>query len=120
MRLASGTRLGPYEILEPLGSGGMGEVYKARDVRLERIVAIKVISSRVAAEAPMRLRLLREARTASGLNHPHICTIYDVGQEGDSPFIAMEWLDGETLKDRLERGPLTWEAALAAAVQIAD
>jgi serine/threonine protein kinase/tetratricopeptide (TPR) repeat protein len=101
MSLAAGTRLGPYEIVAPIGAGGMGEVYKARDSRLDRDVAIKVIGRGAASDPTSRQRLQREARAASALNHPHICTIYDVGDADGRPFIAMEWIDGESLADRL-------------------
>src|SRR5215471_2657350 len=102
MALSAGTRVGPYEILAPLGTGGMGDVYRAKDTRLERAVAIKVLpdGARVLPQALERFQ--REARAASALNHPNICTIYDVGT--DPPFIAMELLEGETLQERLRRG----------------
>ncbi|HEV2983935.1 MAG TPA: serine/threonine-protein kinase, partial [Vicinamibacterales bacterium] len=102
MALASGARLGPYEIVGPLGVGGMGEVYRATDTRLERVVAIKVLPDGIAASPQTLERFQREARAASALNHPNICTIYDVGT--DPPFIAMELLEGETLQQRLGRG----------------
>ena len=103
MPLFAGTRLGPYEIVAQLGAGGMGEVYRATDTRLERIVAIKVLPDGVTASTQTLERFQREARAASALNHPNICTIYDVGT--DPPFIAMELLEGETLQQRLQRGP---------------
>src|SRR5215210_6500917 len=102
--LASGVRLGPYEIVSPLGSGGMGEVYRATDTRLDRIVAIKVLPDGLTSSPQALERFQREARAASALNHPSICTIYDVGT--DPPFIAMELLEGETLQQRLRRGPM--------------
>jgi eukaryotic-like serine/threonine-protein kinase len=101
MPLVPGVRLGPYEVVSPLGTGGMGEVYKARDTRLDRDVAIKVMSAATAGDPILGQRLLREARAASALNHPHICTIHDVGDAEGRPFIAMEWIDGESLADRL-------------------
>src|SRR5262245_22432509 len=104
--IASGTRLGPYEVLAPLGAGGMGEVYRARDTRLERSVAVKVLPHAQVADADARARLLREARTISSLNHPHICTLYDVGHQDGLDFLVMEHLEGETLAHRLEHGPL--------------
>ena len=104
MALAPGARLGPYEIVSPLGAGGMGEVYRATDTRLERVVAIKVLPDGVTASPQTLERFQREARAASALNHPNICTIYDVGT--DPPFIAMELLEGETLQQRLRRGPM--------------
>src|SRR5215510_5857655 len=115
MGLAAGTRLGPYEIISPLGAGGMGEVYRAKDTRLERIVAIKVLPDGVTATPHTLERFQREARAASALNHPHICTIYDVGT--DPPFIAMELLEGETLQHRLRRGPM--EVAVLVNIAIA-
>ena len=122
MPLTAGSRLGPYEITELLGAGGMGEVYKARDTRLDRDVAIKVIGSLLAGDATMRQRMLREARAASSLNHPHICTVHDVGDEGGRPFIAMEWIDGESLAQRLERaaGPLLTDDVIRLGAQVAD
>src|SRR6202521_1145951 len=107
MSLASGSRLGPYEILAPLGVGGMGEVYRARDTRLGRAVAIKIISSDLTIDTNRRARFEREAKAISSLNHPHICALYDVGEVSASvPYIIMELLEGETLEERLKRGPL--------------
>src|SRR5215468_1199116 len=116
--LASGVRVGPYEIQSALGAGGMGEVYRARDTRLDRAVAIKVLPEGVAASAQTLERFQREARAASALNHPHICTIYDVG--ADPPFIAMELLEGETLQQRLQRGPIEIPALIDIALAVAD
>src|SRR5262252_9132700 len=99
MTLSSGTRLGPYEILEPLGAGGMGEVYKARDERLKRDIALKVLPSELSTDADRRSRFEREARAASGLSHPNILTIYDIGSSNDTVYIGMELVDGGTLKD---------------------
>jgi serine/threonine protein kinase/Tol biopolymer transport system component len=104
MVLTSGTRLGPYEILSPLGAGGMGEVYRAKDTRLDRLVAVKVVLGHVAANAEFRERFDREAKAISALDHPHICTLYDVGHEGELDFLVMQFLEGETLADRLARG----------------
>src|SRR5262252_5890919 len=104
MALEAGTRFGPYEIVVLLGMGGMGEVYRARDTRLERLVAIKVLPHHLTTATQAFERFQREARAASALSHPNICTVYDVGS--DPPFIAMELLDGETLQKRLTRGPL--------------
>src|SRR5215510_15142909 len=101
MPLSAGARLGPYEILTPLGAGGMGEVYKARDTRLDRLAAIKVLPERVASTAEARRRFEREAKTISQLQHPHICALHDVGREGDIEYLVMEYLEGETLTDRL-------------------
>ena len=110
MSLAPGTRLGPYEIIAPLGAGGMGEVYRARDTRLGRDVAIKVLPEHLSGDAARRERFEREARAVSSLNHPHICTLYDIGSldmgQGPVDYLVMEHLEGETLADRLVRGPL--------------
>src|SRR6478672_10089632 len=103
MPLAPNMRLGPYQVLSPLGAGGMGEVYKARDTRLDRIVAIKVLPEHTAARPEVRERFEREARAVSALSHPHICTLYDVGQQDGIDFLVMEYLEGETLTQRLER-----------------
>src|SRR5881296_372508 len=102
MPLTAGVRLGPYEILAPLGTGGMGEVYKARDTRLERTVAIKILPPQLAADPQFRERFEREAKTISQLNHPHICTLYDVRDN----YLVMELLEGESLAERLARGAL--------------
>jgi serine/threonine protein kinase/Tol biopolymer transport system component len=120
MPLAPGTRLGPYEILGPLGAGGMGEVYRAKDTRLGRDVAVKILPAHLSSNPDLRERFEREARAISSLNHPHICTLYDVGREGDADYLVMELLDGETLAARLERGPLRVDEALKIAAQIAD
>jgi Protein kinase domain len=105
MAMDAGTRLGPYEILAPLGKGGMGEVYKAHDARLDRVVAIKVLPSHLAADPEARSRFDREARAIAGLNHPNICALFDVGRDVGHDFLVMELLEGETLQDRLGRGP---------------
>ncbi len=120
MPLTSGTRLGPYEIVAPIGAGGMGEVYRARDTRLERTVAVKVLPPHLSASPESRQRFEREARTISQLSHPHICALYDVGREGDTEFLVMEYLEGETLADRLASGPLPIEQTLRFGVQISD
>jgi serine/threonine protein kinase/WD40 repeat protein len=119
MALAAGTRLGPYEILDPLGAGGMGEVYRARDTRLDRTVAVKVLAAKVSGDPRLRERLEREARAVSRLNHPHVCVLHDVGREGKTDFIVMEHLVGETLAERLRRGPLRPDEALRHADEIA-
>jgi len=116
--LLHGTRLGPYEVVGSLGTGGMGEVYKARDTRLDRSVAIKVLPAHVDRDPEFRERLEREARAASSLNHPHICTLHDIGREGGIDFLVMEHLEGETLAERLARGPLPMPEALQAALGI--
>ena len=120
MTLESGSRLGPYEIEAPIGKGGMGEVYRAKDTRLDRTVAIKVIANEVAGDAGFKERFEREARAVSSLNHPHICTLYEFDSEDGVDFLVMEYLEGETLAKRLERGPLTQDQALRYGVQIAD
>jgi serine/threonine protein kinase len=120
MSLASGTRLGPYEIQSEIGAGGMGEVYKARDTRLDRTVAIKVLPPDVSSDADRRARFEREARTIAGLNHPHICTLHDVGDHDGAMFLVMEHLVGQTLAERLMKGPLPLEQALTVATEIAD
>jgi serine/threonine protein kinase/Tol biopolymer transport system component len=120
MTLSSGFRLGPYQIVAPLGQGGMGEVYRATDTRLGRTVAIKVLPEAFAADPERRQRLEREARIASSLNHPHICALYDIGEEGGTHYLVMEYLEGRTLALRLESGRLPVEQALSFAIQIAD
>jgi serine/threonine protein kinase len=123
-RLAPGTSLGAFTILEPLGAGGMGEVYRARDTRLDRQVAIKVLASERDAAPGSRERFEREARAISRLSHPRICTVHDIGVAGisgsDVPYLVMELLDGETLAARIARGPLSIEQSLAYAIDIAD
>ncbi|MCU1234355.1 MAG: serine/threonine protein kinase [Candidatus Solibacter sp.] len=118
--LSDGTRLGPYEILSPAGAGGMGEVYRARDTRLDRTVAIKVLAGNLTARPEVLQRFEREARAVSTLNHPHICTLHDLGTEGGTPYLVMEFVEGETLADRLERGPLALADALRIATQMGD
>jgi len=120
MALASGTKLGPYEITAALGAGGMGEVYRARDTRLERTVAIKILPAQFSADTVCKQRFEREAKTISQLNHPHICTLYDVGSQDGIEYLVMECVEGETLAKRLERGPLPLEQVLKYGQQIAD
>jgi len=120
MTLKPSTRLGPYEIVSPVGAGGMGEVYRARDTRLDRTVAIKVLPQHLADAPEARQRFEREARAVSKLNHPHICTLHDVGDEGSTHFLVMEYLEGETLAQRIGRGALPVGLALKFAEQIAD
>ena len=126
MTLSAGVRLGPYEIVAPIGAGGMGEVYRARDTRLDRTVAIKVLPASFSSDAVARERFDREARSIAALNHPHICTLYDVRHEvvsgADSPvdFLVMEYLEGETLAARLARGPLPANLVLRHAIEIAE
>jgi len=120
MALRSGISLGPYEVQSPIGAGGMGEVYKARDTRLGRIVAIKVLPGDVAGDPSSRERFDREAKVISSLNHRHICALYDVGHQDGIDFLVMEYLDGETLADRLMRGPISIDESITIASQIAD
>ena len=120
MSLIAGARLGPYEIVGPLGAGGMGEVYDARDTRLDRAVAIKILRAEFADSADRRARFEREARAIASLNHPHICTLHDIGHQDGIAYLVMERLEGETLADRLVRGPLPFGEALACAGQVAD
>jgi Tol biopolymer transport system component/predicted Ser/Thr protein kinase len=115
-----GKRLGHYEILEKIGEGGMGEVYRARDTRLNRTVAIKVLPGRLSAQPDLRQRFEREARAISSLNHPHICTLYDIGEQDGENFLVMEYLDGETLEKRLSKGPLPADQGLRLGVEIAE
>jgi eukaryotic-like serine/threonine-protein kinase len=116
----AGHRLGAYQIVSLLGAGGMGEVYRARDTRLDRTVAVKVMPADLAADAQFRARFDREARSISQLSHPHICTLHDVGEAEGTAFLVMELLDGETLADRLTRGPLPLKEALQTATDVAD
>jgi Tol biopolymer transport system component/tRNA A-37 threonylcarbamoyl transferase component Bud32 len=115
-----GRTLGPYEVLAKLGEGGMGEVYKARDPRLNRTVAIKVLPTHITERAELRERFEREARAIAAFNHPHICVIHDVGRHDEIDFLVMEYLDGETLADRIARGPLPFDQLLTYGMQIAD
>jgi serine/threonine protein kinase/Tol biopolymer transport system component len=118
--LATGTRLGAYEVVSAIGAGGMGEVYKGRDTRLDRIVALKVLPHAYAADTERNLRFAREARAISSLSHPHICALYDLGQQDGIAFLVMEYLEGETLEDRLRKGALSIEDALRFGVQMAQ
>jgi serine/threonine-protein kinase len=118
--LEIGRMLGPYELVAPIGTGGMGEVYRARDLRLNRTVALKVLAQLVSRDDDARARFEREARTISSLNHPNICALYDVGRHEQIDFLVMEYLEGETLATRLEQGPLPGAAALECAIEIAD
>ncbi len=120
MTFSAGTRLGPYELLAPVGAGGMGEVYRAKDTRLDRTVAVKVLPSHMAASAESRQRFEREARTISQLSHPHICALYDVGREGETEYLVMEYLEGDTLSDRLAKGALPFEQVLRFGIEMAD
>ncbi|HTW58705.1 MAG TPA: protein kinase [Terriglobales bacterium] len=120
MPLVPGTKLGPYEIQSAVGAGGMGEVYKARDTRLERIVAIKVLPSHLSSNSELRARFEREAKAISGLQHPHICVLYDVGSQNGIDFLVMEYLEGETLYTRIARKPLSTDETIKIAIEIAD
>src|SRR3989454_4121377 len=120
MSLAAGHRLGPYEIVGLLGAGGMGEVYKARDTRLERTVAIKVLPEHLSSSPEVRQRFEREAKTISQLSHPHICALYDVGNQDGVEYLVMEYLEGETLAARLAKGALPLEQTLRFGMEVAD
>src|SRR5512137_3162339 len=120
MPLTNGTKLGPYEIVGPLGAGGMGEVYRARDTRLERSVAIKILPAHLSLDPIRKQRFEREAKTISSLNHPHICVLYDVGHQDGVDYLVMECVEGETLAMRLAKGPLPLEQVLKYGAQIAD
>ena len=117
MALTSGTRLGPYEIQSPLGAGGMGEVYRARDTRLGRDVAIKVLPLHLSSDPQLKERFDREARSISSLNHERICTLHDVGHQEGIDFLVMEYLVGETLAERLRKGPLVFKETSVSQLQ---
>ena len=120
MPLAPGSRFGPYEILSLLGAGGMGEVYRARDARLGREVAIKILPQAMSADFVRKQRFEREAKTISSLNHPNICTLFDVGSQDGIEFLVMEYVEGETLGARLGKGPLPLDQSLKYGAQVAD
>ncbi len=120
MALTAGTKLGPYEVISAAGAGGMGEVYKARDTRLDRIVAVKVLPAELSGDPDLKRRFEQEAKVISSLNHPHICTLYDVGSESGVDFLVMEYLEGETLQARVSKGPMLAEPLLKTAIEIAD
>jgi eukaryotic-like serine/threonine-protein kinase len=120
MALTSGTKLGPYEIQSPLGAGGMGEVYRAKDTRLDRIVAVKILPSHLSDHPEAKQRFEREARAISSLNHPNICTLHDVGHQDGIDFLVMEFLEGETLADRLRKGPLPTDQVLRYGIEICE
>src|SRR5947208_6588869 len=120
MAIASGTKIGPYEVLAPLGAGGMGEVYRAKDTRLGRDVAIKILPKDMSADPERKQRFQREAKTISSLNHPNICTLHDIGSQDGLDYLVMECVEGETLAKRLEKGPLPLEEVLKYGVQIAS
>src|SRR5947207_983251 len=118
MPLSAGMRLGPYEILAPIGAGGMGEVYRARDTRLDRTVAVKVLSAHLDS-VTARERFEREAHAVSSLNHPHICALFDVGSQDGVDYLVMEYLEGQSLADRLAAGPLPIEKVFEYGIQVA-
>src|SRR3989304_3949265 len=120
MSLTPGAKRSSYEIIAPVGAGGMGEVYKAKDTRLDRTVAIKVLPSHLADNARLRDRFEGEARAVSSLNHPHICTLYDIGSQDGVDFLVLEYLEGETLADRLKKGAVALDQALRTGIEVAD
>jgi serine/threonine protein kinase len=120
MPLSSGTKLGPYEIQSQLGAGGMGEVYRARDTRLDRTVAIKVLASNLSSSPELKQRMEREARAISSLNHPHICQLYDIGSQNGADYLVMEFLEGETLAERLRKGPIPLQEIYRISIAIAE
>ena len=120
MAIAAGSKVGPYEILALLGAGDMGEVYKARDTRLDRLVAIKVLPQHLSSHADLRERFEREARAISTLNHPNICVLHDIGTQDSYDYLVLEYLEGETLAQRIDRGPLPLEQILKHSIEIAD
>src|SRR6185436_19712084 len=120
MTLSAGTRLGSYEIITPLGAGGMGEVYRAKDTRLDRIVAIKVLPTHLTNNPEMQQRFEREARAVSSLSHSNICTLYDVGRQDGIDYLVMEYIEGESLADRLTKGSLPLDQVLRYSIQMAD
>src|ERR1044071_3622543 len=119
MTLNPGSKLGPYEIVAPLGAGGRGEVYRAKDTRLGRSVAVKILPAQFSADPVRRQRFEREANIISSLNHPNICTLHDVGSQNGMDYLVMEYVEGETLAKRLEKGPLPLEQVLNYGEQIA-
>ena len=120
MPLPSGTKLGPYEVQSPTGAGGMGEVYRAKDTRLDRTVAVKILPSHLSDNPDAKQRFDREARAISSLNHPNICTLHDVGHQDGVDLLVMEFLEGETLADRLAKGPLPTEQVLRFGIEICE
>src|ERR1700719_4555581 len=120
MALTTGMKLGPYEIQSPLGEGGMGEVYRAMDGRLDRTVAIKVLASHLSSSPELKLRMEREARAISSLNHPHICHLYDIGSQDGTDYLVMEFLEGETLAERLRKGALPLSEILKIGMAVAE
>jgi serine/threonine protein kinase len=120
MSLNSGKKLGPYEILSPLGAGGMGEVYRAKDTRLDRTVAIKVLPAHLSSDPELKLRMEREAKAISALQHANICTLYDIGTQDGTNFLVMEYLEGQTLAERLAKGALPVDQVLKIGAEISQ
>src|SRR5713101_2477148 len=120
MPLTAGTKLGPYEVVAPLGAGGMGEVYRATDTRLDRTVAIKILPVHLSDNPEAKQRFEREARAISSLNHPHICVLHDVGSQNGTDYLVMEYVQGDTLEARLQKGPMPLKQALECGMQICD
>src|SRR5580704_9999193 len=120
MALTSGTKLGPYEIQSPLGAGGMGEVYRARDTRLDRTVAVKVLASHLSSSPELKQRMEREGRAISSLNHPHICQLYDIGSQDGTDYLVMEFLEGETLAERLRKGAMPLAEVFKIGIAVAE
>src|ERR1700682_2026782 len=118
MALSPGDKLGPYEIIEPIGKGGMGEVYKARDTRLDRTVAVKALPEHLAKREDLRARFEREPRAVASLKHPNICVLHDIGSQDGAGYMVMELLEGETLASRIEKGALPLDQVLKLATQI--
>src|SRR5271167_1739757 len=118
MALPVGTKLGPYEIIGQLGAGGMGEVYRAKDTRLDRTVAIKVLPSHLSSDAELKQRMEREAKAISALQHANICTLHDIGSQDGTDYLVMEYLEGQTLADRLAKGPLPIDQVLKIGTEI--
>jgi len=120
MALTSGTKLGPYEIQTPLGAGGMGEVYRARDTRLDRTVAVKVLASHLSSSPESKQRMEREGRAISSLNPPHICQLYDIGSQNGTDYLVMEFLEGETLAERLRKGAIPLAEVYKIGIAVAE
>src|ERR1700691_3332033 len=120
MALTTGTKLGPYEIQSLLGAGGMGEVYRALDTRLDRTVAVKVLAAHLSSSPELKQRMDREGRAISSLNHPHICQLYDIGSQSGTDYLVMEFLEGETLAERLRKGALALNEILKVGIAIAE
>src|SRR5277367_3782118 len=120
MALTAGTKLGPYEIQSPLGAGGMGEVYRAHDTRLDRTVAVKVLASHLSSVPELKQRMEREARAISSLNHPNVCHLYDIGSHDGTDYLVMEFLEGETLAERIGKGPMQFNEILRVGIAVTE